>query len=69
MRQHNVRAIAFYEKDVLPVLQAAVHDGHREVRWSAGFSLFQLGHGQDPGLFDCREGGDGWCELIDGERR
>lgn len=52
---------------VLAVLRTAAHDVHREVRWSARFALFQAGCGPDPGLFDCREGGDGWCAICDGE--
>jgi HEAT repeats len=53
---------------VLPVLQAAAHDCDRSVRWAARLALFQKGFGSDPGVFDCREGGDGWCEIIDGPR-
>lgn len=63
-----MRLWEFRPDAVLPVLQAAAHDGHRDVRWTARFGLFQLGHGSGPGLFDCREAGDGWCGLIDGDR-
>jgi hypothetical protein len=50
---------------VLPVLQAAAHDLHEEVRWSAQFALFQKGLGPYPGPFDPREQGSPSCELCD----
>ena len=49
---------------VLPVLQAAAHDVHEEVRWSAQFALFQKELGPYPGPFDPREQGSPPCELC-----
>ena len=53
---------------VLPVLQAAAHDVHEEVRWSARFALFQRKLGPYPGPFDPREQGSPACELCDAGR-
>jgi HEAT repeat protein len=58
----------FPSGSVLPVLQAAAHDPHQAVRWSAEFALFQMGLGADPGPFNWPDGGDPWCEVMDGER-
>lgn len=41
---------AFRGVSVTAVLQAAAHDPHEDVRWSARFALFQKGLGEDPGL-------------------
>ena len=45
-----MRLTEFADGSVLPVLQAAVHDLHEDVRWSAQFALFQKGMGAEPGL-------------------
>lgn len=39
----------FDQAQVGPALRTATRDPHPEVRWSARYSLFQLGLGPDPG--------------------
>lgn len=45
-----MRLTDFDDGSVLPVLQAAVHDPRKDVRWSAQFALFQKGIGEEPGF-------------------
>ena len=56
---------AFRGVAVTAVLQAAAHDPHADVRWSARFALFQKGLGEDPGPVGRCD--DPWCPCCNGD--
>jgi HEAT repeat protein len=47
-----MRLYEFDRDDVLPTLHEAERDDVSDVRWSARYSLFQMGMGPDPGPDD-----------------